>query len=85
VGNRKRGHPEETPLEDIRSYEDVDEALGLATTRITRAQHDFVDTPPGTTDSVHEADHVVHRAEELDTLAVEAVEQARESSDSEPA
>ena len=78
MANRARGEPNQKPVDDLRS-DDVDDALDLATGRVVRAQHEFGSTPVGTTESVKKAARVVHRAEDLDVLADEAVGQAEEN------
>lgn len=75
MANPAQNQPNEPPVDDHRS-DDVDDALDLAAGRVVRAQHEFGSAPVGSTESVKKADRVVHRAEDLDVLADEAVGQA---------
>jgi hypothetical protein len=81
--SRAQSPPNKPPVDDRRA-DDVDEALDLATGRVVLAQHEFGGTRIGTTESVNKADRVVHRAEDLEALADEAVGQAVVSSESKP-
>jgi hypothetical protein len=81
--SRAQSQPNEPPVDDLRS-DDVDDALDLAAGRVVLAQREFGGTRLGTTESVKKADRVVHRAEDLDELAEEAVGQAVEVSESDP-
>ena len=78
MANRAQDEPSQKPVDDLRS-DDVDDALDLATGRVVRAQREFGSTPVGTTESVKKAARVVHRAEDLDVLADEAVSDAVET------
>jgi hypothetical protein len=69
-----RGAPQ-CPAADDRPMpkpRDVDDALDLAIDRTIRAQDDFESTPATDEHAVPAADKVVHRAEDVRSLADEA-------------